>query len=205
MQDVLELHNNVENFYLIGYSFGSLITLKLANIFEENGLRGQIVLIDGAPLFVKRLASDQLPADCTDEFMQTVILSTIVPTVFPQDNGEFTKAVLSLTSWESRIDKLVELSKNQKLYSDTYIREMSISLYNRIRIILNIDLSSFKPLNNTPIRFVRPEQASIIDIDEDYGLSKFSNQKIDMKYVEGNHMSLLDSSKLTDFINEINN
>ena len=188
---------------MIGYSFGSLITLKLAKILEENGFRGKIVLIDGAPMFVNRLATDQLSIDSTDEFIQTILLSTIVPTVFPQDNGEFTKAILSLTTWESRINKLIELSKNQKLYSDNYIREMSNALFNRIKIILNIDLKSFKPLNNTPISFVRPLQASIIDIDEDYGLSKYSKQKINLKFVEGNHMSMLDNSKLTDFINEL--
>ena len=188
---------------MIGYSFGSLITLKLAKILEENGFRGKIVLIDGAPMFVNRLATDQLSIDSTDEFIQTILLSTIVPTVFPQDNGEFTKAILSLTTWESRINKLIELSKNQKLYSDNYIREMSNALFNRIKKILNIDLKSFKPLNNTPISFVRPLQASIIDIDEDYGLSKYSKQKINLKFVEGNHMSMLDNSKLTDFINEL--
>lgn len=193
----------MDNFYLIGYSFGSLITLKLANILEENGFRGQILLIDGAPMFVNRLAADQLPIDSTDEFIQTVLLSTIVPTVFPQDNGEFTKVILSLTTWKSRINKLIELSKNQKLYSDNYIREMSNALFNRIIIILNIDLNSFKTLNNTPISFVRPLQASIVDIDEDYGLSKYSKQEINLKFVEGNHMSMLDNSNLTDFINEL--
>lgn len=188
---------------MIGYSFGSLITLKLASILEENGFTGKIILIDGAPMFVNRLAADQLPIDSSDDFIQTILLSTVVPTVFPQDNGEFTKVVLSLTTWEARINKLIELSKNQQLYSDNYIREMSNALFNRIRIILNLDLNSFKPLINTPISFIRPSQASVVDIDEDYGLSKYSKQKINLQFVEGNHMSMLDNSNLTDFINEV--
>lgn len=193
----------MDTFYLIGYSFGSLITLKLAKILENKGFKGQILLIDGAPLFVKRLAAEQLSIESTDEFIQTILLSTIVPTVFPQDNGEFTKSVLSSTTWESRINKLIELSKNQKLYSDNYIREMSNALFNRIRIIISLDLNSFEQLNNTPISFVRPSQASVVDIDEDYGLSKYSTEKIIVKYVEGNHMSMLENSKLTDLINEL--
>ncbi|CAO1403431.1 unnamed protein product [Diamesa serratosioi] len=165
-QDVLELHKNVDKFYLIGHSFGSLIALKLANIFEENGFKGQIVLLDGSPMFVNRLGSDQLSLDAADELVQTILLSSVVPTVFPQDNGDFSKAVLSLTTWESRIDKLIELSKNQNLYSDNYIREMTVALFHRIRMILNIDLNAFKLLNNTPISFVRPLQASIIQLDQ---------------------------------------
>lgn len=193
----------MDTFYLIGYSFGSLITLKLAKILEHKGFKGQILLIDGAPLFVNRLAAEQLSIESTDEFLQTILLSTIVPTVFPQDNGEFTKSVLLCTTWESRINKLIELSKNQKLYSDNYIREMSIALFNRIRIIISLDLNSFEQLNNTPISFVRPSQASVVDIDEDYGLSKYSTEKINVKYVEGNHMSILENSKLTDLINKL--
>lgn len=49
-----------ENFYLVGYSFGAMVAIETAKLLEESGLKGQIVLIDGAPTFLKKLIVDQV-------------------------------------------------------------------------------------------------------------------------------------------------
>lgn len=57
-QDVFS--KDKENFYLVGYSFGAMVAIEIAKLLEETGLRGQIVLIDGAPTFLKKLVVDQV-------------------------------------------------------------------------------------------------------------------------------------------------
>lgn len=49
-----------ENFYLVGYSFGAMVAIEIAKLLEKTGLKGQIVLIDGAPTFLKKLVVDQV-------------------------------------------------------------------------------------------------------------------------------------------------
>lgn len=200
----MELHKNVTTFYLIGYSFGSLITLELARIFEESGLIGNLVLIDGAPMFLKKLSVDHLTSDFTDESIQTILLANSIQTVFHEDDGEITKLVLSKPTWDARLDKLTEFTKEHKLYSDLYLRNILNALVNRIKLVLNLNIELFKPLKRTFITLIRPTEASVIDIDEDYGINKLSGHKINIKFVEGNHITMLENHKLTALINDLN-
>lgn len=200
----MELHKNVKSFYLIGYSFGSLITLELARIFEEFGLIGNLVLIDGAPVFLKKLSIDHLTSDFTDESIQTMLLANSIQTVFHEDDGEITKLVLSKPTWDARLDKLTEFTKEHKLYSDLYLRSILNALVNRIKLVLNLNIELFRPLKSTFITLIRPTEASVIDIDEDYGINKLSEHKINIKFVEGNHITMLENIKLTALINGLN-
>lgn len=203
-QDILELHKNVKTFYLIGYSFGSIITLELAKILEESGLKGNLVLIDGAPVFLKKLSVDHLTPDFTDETIQTILLANTIQSVFYQDNGEIIKLVLSKPTWDARIDKLIEFTTEHKLYSDSYTRSILNALVNRIKLIINLDIELFKPLKHTLITLIRPTEASVFNIDEDYGLNNLSDHKINIKFVEGNHITMLENPKLTALINDLN-
>lgn len=200
----MELHKNVKAFYLIGYSFGSIITLELARIFEKSGMKGKLVLIDGAPLFIKKLSIDHFTTDYTDETIQTMLLANSIQTVLHSDDGQIMKLVLSKPTWHSRLDKLVEFTKDLNLYSDVYLRSILNALVNRIKLVLNLNIESFKPLKHTLITLIRPTEASVIDIDEDYGTNKLSDHKINIHFVEGNHITMLDNHKLTGLINELN-
>lgn len=200
----MELHKNAKTFYLIGYSFGSMITLQLARIFEESGMKGKLVLIDGAPLFLKKLSIDHFKTDFSDETIQTMLIANSIQTVFHGDDGEILKLVLSKPTWDSRLDKLTEFTKEHNLYSDLYLRSILNALVNRIKLVLNLNIESFKPLKHTLITLIRPTEASVIDIDEDYGTNKLSEHKINMKFVEGNHITMLENHKLTGLINDLN-
>lgn len=200
----MELHKNAKSFYLIGYSFGSMITLQLARIFEESGMKGKLVLIDGAPLFLKKLSIDHFKTDFSDETIQTMLIANSIQTVFHENDGEILKLVLSKPTWDSRLDKLTEFTKEHNLYSDLYLRSILNALVNRIKLVLNLNIESFKPLKHTLITLIRPTEASVIDIDEDYGTNKLSEHKINMKFVEGNHITMLENHKLTGLINDLN-
>lgn len=98
--------------------------------------------------------------------------------------------------------KIIEISKNEKVYSDEYGIILLNSFVNRIKLTLSVDLKKFSSLEQTPITLVRPTEFSILEIEDDYGLSAYSSENIDIKYIEGNHITILENPKLHDLLNE---
>lgn len=190
-----------ENFYIVGYSFGAMVAIELAKLLEESGLRGQIVLIDGAPTFLKKLVVDQMPAAYSDDAVQIVLISGIIRTIFPEESIDVMQ-IMKNPTWESRIESLLELATDQYLYSTDYLRRMANCLFQRIKMVVDYKVESSYVLRS-PITLVRPTEISIVDVEEDYGVHKLTNGTTNVKYVEGNHLTMLENSKLVQIINEL--
>jgi fatty acid synthase, animal type len=201
-QDVKEVFARVEFFYLVGYSFGAFVTLELARALEAMGKRGEVVLIDGAPPFLKKLSVDQMTEDYTDESIQIVIMAGIIRMIFPEDNTEIIRIIATCPTWDERVTKLIEFSKEQNIYSEQYVSNMMKALFLRIKIALEADIVNVVPLQSA-ITLIRPTEVSVIDIDEDYGLSKYTEHPINLKFIEGNHLTMLENPKLGQIINEM--
>lgn len=191
-----------ENFYLVGYSFGALITIELAKLLEELGLRGQIVLIDGAPTFLKKLVVDQMPTAYTDEAVQNVLISGIMRTVYPEEKVDVLQIMTSYPTWESRVEKVIELASDQYLYSTDYLRTMSNCLFQRIKMVIDYKVDPSRVLKS-PVTLVRPTEISIVDVDADYGVHKLTSGTTSVKFVEGNHLTMLENPKLIQIINDL--
>lgn len=200
LQDVFS--KDKENFYLVGYSFGAMVTIELAKLLEETGLRGQIVLIDGAPTFLKKLVVDQMPTTHSDDSVQIVLISGIIRTIFPEESIDVMQIMKNNPTWESRLEKLLELSSDQYLYSTEYLRKMANCLFQRIKMVINYKFESCTMLRS-PITLVRPTEISIVDVEEDYGIHKLTSGTTSVKYVEGNHFTMLDNSKLIQILNDL--
>lgn len=194
-----------EFFYLVGYSFGSYITLELARYLERDGMKGHILLIDGAPNFLKQLSIATLGTSktITDNAIQLMLIHQICQQVFPNDNPDEIFAVLSeLKSWPDQINRLVEFGINANIeYSEQYLRDMLDALFYRIKLVFNYEQSNADKLKSS-ITLVRPTEVAVIDIDEDYELSKYTEGVVNLKFVEGNHTSMLDNEKLPQIIND---
>ena len=109
--------------------------------------------------------------------------------------------MLSEKTWDSRIEKLIEISQKDKVYSDEYGRIMIKSFCNRVKMALDMDLNDIPKLEQTPVTLVRPSEFSVLEIEEAYGLAMYSSQKIEIRFIEGtNHSTLLDSPGLCDLI-----
>lgn len=199
-QDVFK--DNKEHFYLVGYSFGALITIELAKLLEEFGLKGQIVLIDGAPQFLKKLVVDQMPATHSDEGVQNVLLSGIMRTIFPEEKIDLMQIMKNNPTWEMRIEKVIEMATDQYLYSTDYLRTMANCMFQRIKMVIDYKTDPSHMLKS-PITLVRPTEISIVDVDEDYDIHKLTNGNTNVKYVEGNHLTMLENAKLIQIINEL--
>lgn len=202
IESVLEVLKGTDYFYLIGYSFGSLVTMELAKRLEDKGFNGKLLMIDGAPKFLKQLAADQLSQNYTDEIIQHAVLSNTIRLVLPEQNlSEKLAQIYEATGWENRMDKLIELSEDQELYSKAYLRLSLTTMFERLKVVMEWSDDDEMMLKCT-ILLVRPTEVAIIDMDNDYGLSKYSRSKVAVKYIEGNHMTMLDNMELTTIINE---
>lgn len=189
-----------DTFNLIGYSFGSVICLELASILEKNGKKGILVLVDGAPLFLKKIFSSYVFDD--EEKLQNYLLSTIIALVFPEDSDYITKNVISKPTWDVKIDKLIEFTSKQNIFSNNHMKNITNALIIRTKLLIDLDVDAFKTLS-TPLSLIRPTEASVIEIDEDYGLQNYCQQKINLQFVDGNHITVLDNLKLIEIINTI--
>jgi fatty acid synthase, animal type len=203
LEYTIEIFKQTEFFYLVGYSFGAIKTLELARKLEATGIDGHVMLIDGAPKFLKKFANNQIGEDCTDECIQLNLFAEIIRLILPEDNPKvIMKTMTACSTWPARIEKIVELSKDKGLFSETYIRQNVSQLFNQIKGSLNIDLDDVVPIKS-PITLIRPTEVCVVDIDEDYGLGKYTVGEFNLKIIEGNHMTMLRNPKLSELINEM--
>lgn len=197
-----ELFDKKEFFYLVGYSFGSMITLELARILEESGMTGNVLLIDGSPVFLKQLSYGTLTSNVSDESIQLMLIVAIVQNIFPEESPEEILAKLSeCQTWEQKVNKLVEFGKAQSEYSEHYMRSTTQAMYNRLKIIFNFDSKNIVKIKS-PITLVRPTEVAVVDIDEDYELSRYTEGPVNLKFIDGNHTTVLDNLKLAQIIND---
>ena len=171
-------------------------------MLEETGMEGYVLIIDGSPDFLHKLAVDQMAENASDEIVQQIMLTGIVQLIFPGENIDVQAIFTECATWDSRIDKILEYGKDHMSYSPDYLRSMANAIFNRIKITMNLDIKNFTPINAS-ITLIRPNELSVVNIDEDYGLAKYTKGKISLKFIEGNHITVLENPKLPQLINEV--
>lgn len=174
--------------------------MELAKLLESKGKKGSVTLIDGSPQFVHKLANLVVPVP-TDENIQGLILLTCTRLLFPDEFQELAKTIFTNKTWETQLAAFVEVGKTRSQYSAGYGSKMLTALINRIKISLNADKINLPTLSSTPLSLIKPTQSSAKDFDEDYGLSKFATQKINIDTIEGDHTSILSNPELIKLLN----
>lgn len=199
-----EIFRKMEFFYLVGYSFGSLVTLEIAHALEENGMKGHIMLIDGSPLWLKQLSYAHIGTQqVSDEAAQALLLVGIINNLLPDDNPEeIIASMADFPTWSAKVDHLVAYgAKNNIKYSEEYLRKMVNSLFSRLRLTFDFDINAVHKVKSS-ITLVRPTEVAVVDIDEDYELSKLTEGSVQLKFIEGNHSTMLDNPQLANLIND---
>jgi fatty acid synthase, animal type len=197
----LEVFRQTEFFYLIGYSFGAFATLEMARVLEATGMTGHVLLIDGAPEFLKKTSIRLLGDDYMADSLQSTLFMEIARVILPDASAADIKTILATPQWTERVDCIVQLARKQNRFSELYIRHVVATIFNRIRIALNIDLKNFEPIKS-PIMLVRPNVMSLADIDEHYGLAQCTQGEVITKFIEGNHVTMLENPELALIINK---
>lgn len=195
------LYAEDESFVVMGYSFGSLLALKIANFLEENGKSGKVVLIDGSPKFIHQLSNQIMTGDATDDQIRDIILFGCIKIVFQRDAQSIGKKIFAKESGDERFEEFLVHAKERSEYSINYGREMIRGLVNRVKIGLNCNDILFKKLSSN-LTLIKPSEAALHEIEEDYGLKEFS-ESFDSKTVEGDHASIIRNSSLIGLFHEI--
>jgi fatty acid synthase len=199
---VLKLYENETTFLLVGYSFGAILTLKLAKTLESRGITGKVILVDGAPELLQRLITDQLPSTIDYEAaLQVLILERSFKLIMPNDSGDRLRQVLTVNGWDAKMKRIEELYEDLSPYSKEFGIKSFTALLNRITMLVKLDLKAIERLN-TPLTLIKPSEATIQGIGADYGLKAYAVGGIDIQTMQGNHMSILENPNLPILIND---
>jgi len=201
---ILDFYSDAENFVLVGHSFGAILALKIAKLLEANGKSGQIIQLDGSPQYSHGVASqtsnDEHYSDIRNyiammlfKFYQKLVGQSASKTAFE-----------SHSNWTDRLKGMVSLAGDSILISHEYmITKISSAYINRMNIAINIQKEEFAVLESTKISLIKATKTSVEDLPDDYGLSQFSNFDVDVRFVSGDHVTILQNSELARVIKEL--
>lgn len=208
---VCELFTNQKEFYIIGYSFGTVVAIQLAQMLERTGMRGRILLIDGSLTYLQKTFAPMMPASSSSEEVieDLLIMLMYFNLCSCQQTYELIDRLQNCENFTKKFDMLCyylpeELTSE---YSMQYLRNIMTAMSNRLKAIIptnaddNEDLSKIVKLKS-PVTLVRPTQVPIVDCAKDYDLSKYAEQTIEVKYIKGNYLQMLNSQEVTQIINE---
>lgn len=208
ISDVNKCFADQKDFYVIGYSYGCFIAMEIAKILEKSGRKGHIVLLDGAPAYLKRLALGVAKSAAKDEHVENALIMVMIKNL---SNEILSEAILpklnNCKEFDSKFQVILKLLPDvmKSSYSEAYIKNIMLAMLNRLKALFVVNTDE-KVNNdekiNSPILLVRPTNASVTNIAEDYELSNYANGEIIVKYINGNHITILDNDELVGTINE---
>lgn len=211
IQEVYQHFVSQDQFFVIGHSFGTLIAVKIASLLEKLGKVGHVILIDGSPAYLKRLAQGLVKTTKVEDY--TDVLFMVIFTHFCSSDlhDKFIATLSKCTEQQQKIDLITEfLSTEIKTsYSMGYLRKLIEAILNRLKVVISLNVEGdeiaavMDQKLKSAITLIRPTQASFTDIIEDYGLDRYSEQAVTIKYVDGNHFTVLENTELTDIINNL--
>lgn len=173
-------------------------------------MKGHLILLDSAPLFCQEAVKEQILnidpiySNILDNKDELLVISTIMEVVSSSESLKLQQDIVACSSWEECLDTLEDYVDNQLPYSNLYMRNFCNAIANRVTIIKNMNLKEFTLLN-APISLIRPKKAILTNIVEDYGLPNYTEKKIALSYVEGDHISMINSNELSETIMKIYN
>lgn len=207
LETVRKCFANQKQFYIIGFSFGSLVAIRLAQLLEQTGAIGRVLLIDGAPVYLKRLETAITKSTSKDENTEDVlIMLTFYNLCSGEQTDKFTAQLQECDSWAKKTELLHGYLPDaiKSAYSTQYLNRVLTAMSNRLKAVTklngNSDAADQIVKLQSPVTLIRPTQASFTDIADDYELSKLAARPIDVRYVQGNHLSMLDSEEITQII-----
>ncbi|KAJ8712849.1 hypothetical protein PYW08_008153 [Mythimna loreyi] len=189
-------------FWLLGYSFGTLLILELASRLEKEGFKGTVFCLDGAPDFLYALLTMTISFK-NDVQLQNNLLCHTVDIVAP--NNDVTKDLMEklneIESYEERVELTIKTSPVQSKYSNKFIGNIAKVTFDRLKAVLNFNAKTFTKLQS-PVILLRPkENPPYVVVEENYGLDKFTENTVTIHYLEGNHVTIIENKDCANIIN----
>ncbi|CAH2093487.1 unnamed protein product [Euphydryas editha] len=187
-------------YILLGYSFGTLPMLKLANILESEGHEGTLFAIDGSPDFLYGLVS-LTTSGKNDNELQNSLICNVIDIVAP--NNDVTNTLMDklkeIEPYDERIQYGIKVCPAQQQYSNKFVGSIARAAFDRLKMIIN-----FNGLNKikSPIVLLRPkDNPQFFVVEENYGLDKFTESSVTVHLLEGNHVSIIENKDCANIIN----
>uniref|UniRef100_A0A182X139 Uncharacterized protein n=1 Tax=Anopheles quadriannulatus TaxID=34691 RepID=A0A182X139_ANOQN len=109
------------------------------------------------------------------------------------------KPVMDQPTYSDRVEKLMTVARDSNPFSDQYARKMMRVLFYRLKVAMNMS-TEVKEKIASPLVLVR--SATIVDVEEDYGLSEFTVASLIVKIIDGTHQTMLANPELIEIINK---
>lgn len=198
IKEVLELFKDEDKFILVGYSFGSAISLRICEIFESMGKRGKLIFVDGSPNYMRTFITDKIPTNPTDEELQHFIFNELASKTYGAMADEVMKNVFSKSTWRQKVEEFTRSITDVK--SKEFMEKNLDSLFNRIRMVMR-EQFNYRASANIDVLLIKPLDVSS-KVSEDYGLREYCAGSIRIESVPGDHYTLIDSkSEIVDIVN----
>lgn len=194
-----------KQFYIIGHSFGAILAIQLAQMLERNGATGHVLLIDGSPVYLKRMSEAMIKTTSKKQNTEDVLIMLVYFNVCNSERSyRFAMQLQGCNTWSMKMDllyrQLPEAMKN--LYSADYLYATICAMSNRLNAVLSMNVDADNVKLKSPVMLIRPKQASFTDIADDYGLSNYAEQPVDVRYIQGNHLTMLDGDEIIRLIED---
>ncbi|XP_018336345.1 fatty acid synthase-like [Agrilus planipennis] len=191
-------------FTLIAYSFGSMVAMELAGLLEKEGRIGKIIMIDGSPDLLLAMAKQQLNTDSEAEF-ETSLLCAIMSFYMPIETIVKLKGpVFACNNFEERMKLVIDNSPSNAPHSEEYLRAVGQGVCRRLQAVVTYKPKFYSKIKSTVILF-RPTRSSVSNIANDYGLNDLCEKEVEIRFFEGNHLTILENQEVANTINDLIN
>jgi surfactin synthase thioesterase subunit len=166
-------------------------------MLEKVNMKGKLISVNGAPDFFKHNAYEKRGVDNVKYRTDYIIKNFKM--AYPDnefDVSDFLKE--KGTDLDEKLDKLL---KYAAVKEDNDLTKRFKGIINRIKFVTEYDCHLEKV--DAQVTLIRASDLRDIYIDEAYGLNKFTLNKVTVKYIEGNHYTILANEQLRQIINEI--
>lgn len=211
--DVIKLFDHQKRYFIVAHSYGTICALKLASVLEKRGKLGQVVIIDGAPRYlVKLLQGIRRNTSQTENLENDLIMVCFAHFCNSDQLDEFIKKLANCDKLSSKMELIADFVSVEfkTTYSAKYLVNVIVAVLNRLKALakFNVLLDNTDELTavldsklKSPITLIRPSQTVISDISKDYDLHKYSECEINVKYVDGNHLTVIENVELSNILN----
>ncbi|XP_052751905.1 fatty acid synthase-like [Galleria mellonella] len=191
-------------FWLLAYSFGTVLALNLAAKLESQGITGTLFCLDGAPNFLQSLVNTLMNFENDFQLQNSLICKTI-DIVSP--NNEVTDTLMEKLSkiedYDERIKYSINASPVQTDYSNEFIASIAKVCFDRMKVVINYDTTNVKKLKSQIVLMRPRETPPFVVCEDNYGLDKFSERPVTVHFLDGNHVSIVDDKNVADIVNNV--
>lgn len=191
---------NFKKIIIIGYSYGGILGLKLAEKLEKQGNKVKFISLDGSLSLLNTFLINSLKGiEPSYENLKQWLLQQFSFEFLPiaEQHDEF-ETMTKDSKPEDKLKKALNLAGIQK-YSDDFIMKSFYGMLNRLKAVTEISENTNYKLSSN-IVLIRSKIGLVNDIAEDYNLRSSTYNDVVIHYSERRHLTILEDQKVLEII-----